>query len=162
MAGYDIYTSPLFGLSSRLAKEHAVLGCTRPKPSAVTFGKWHLAVAVLSFIGSCFGPWQFLTHWGRATYICIGKLTIIGSDNGSSPGRRQAIIWTNAGIMLIGPLGINFSEILNKIHAFSLKKMHMKILSGKRRPFCLGLNVLTHWGRVTHICISRLGHHWSR
>ena len=46
-----------------------------------------------------------LTHWGRVTHICVRKLTIIGSDNGLSPGRRQAIIWTNAGILLIGPLG---------------------------------------------------------
>ena len=36
----------------------------------------------------------------------------IGSDNGLSPGRRQAIIWTNVGILLIEPLGTNFSEIL--------------------------------------------------
>ena len=42
-----------------------------------------------------------LTHWGRVTHICVSKLTIIGSDNGLSPGRRQAIIWTNAGILLI-------------------------------------------------------------
>ena len=46
-----------------------------------------------------------LTHWGRVTHICVGKLTIIGSDNGLAPGRRQAIIWTNAGILLIRPLG---------------------------------------------------------
>ena len=52
-----------------------------------------------------------LTHWGRVTHICIGKLTITGSDNGLSPGRRQAIIWTNAGMLLIGPLGPYFSEI---------------------------------------------------
>ena len=38
-------------------------------------------------------------------YICIGNLTIIGSDNGLSPGRRQAIIWTSAGMFLIEPLG---------------------------------------------------------
>ena len=37
-----------------------------------------------------------LTHWGRVTHICVCKLTIIGSDNGLSPGRRPAIIWTNA------------------------------------------------------------------
>ena len=43
------------------------------------------------------------------------KLSIIGSDNGLSPGRRQAIIWTNAGILLIEPLGTNFSEILIEI-----------------------------------------------
>ena len=53
-----------------------------------------------------------ITHWGRVTHIWVGKLTIIGSDNGLSPGRRQAIIWTNAGLLLIGPLGTNFSEIL--------------------------------------------------
>ena len=76
------------------------------------------------------------------THICVGKLTIIGSDNGLSPGRRQAIIWTNAGILLIGPLGTNFSEILIGIQTFSFKKMHSKMSSGKWRPFCHGLNVL--------------------
>ena len=68
--------------------------------------------------------------------------TIIDSDNGLSPGQRQAIIWTNAGILLIGLLGTNFSEILIKIYAFSFKKMHLKVSSGKWRPFYLGLNVL--------------------
>ena len=52
------------------------------------------------------------THWGRVTHIFVNKLTIIGSDNGLSPGQPQAIIWTNDGILLIGPLGTNFSEIL--------------------------------------------------
>ena len=37
---------------------------------------------------------------GRVTHICVGKLTIIGSDKGLSPGRRQAIIQTNDGILL--------------------------------------------------------------
>ena len=45
----------------------------------------------------------------------VNRLTIIGSDNGLSPGRRQAIIWTNAGILLIGPLATNFNEILIEI-----------------------------------------------
>ena len=83
-----------------------------------------------------------LTYWGRLTPISVSKLTIIGSDNGLSPGRRQAIIWTNAGILLIGPLGIHFNETSIKIHTFSFKKMHLKLSSGKWRPFCLGLNVL--------------------
>ena len=77
------------------------------------------------------------------THTCVGKLTIIGSDNGLSPGRRQAIIRTNAGILLIGTLGTNFSEILSEIHTFSFKKMHLKMSSGRWRPICLGLNVLT-------------------
>ena len=76
------------------------------------------------------------------THICVSKLTIIGSDNGLSPGRRQAIIWTNAGILLIGPLRTNFSEILIEIHTFSFKKMHLKMSLGKWQPSCLGLNVL--------------------
>ena len=33
-----------------------------------------------------------LTLWGRVTHICVGNLTNIGSDNGLSPGRRQATI----------------------------------------------------------------------
>ena len=84
-----------------------------------------------------------LTHWGRVTHICVSKLTITGPDNGLSPGRCQAIIWTNAGILLIGPIRTNFSEILIEILIFSFKKMRLKVSSAKRRPFCLGLNVLT-------------------
>ena len=85
-----------------------------------------------------------LTHWGRVTHICIGKLTNIGSDNGLSPRRRRAIIWTNAGTLLIGPLGTNFSEFFIVIHTFSFNKMHLKMSSTKWRPFCLGLNVLSN------------------
>ena len=64
-------------------------------------------------------PWllapTWVTHRGRVTYIYVNKLINIGSDNGLSPGRRQAIIWTNAGILLIRPLGTNFREILIEI-----------------------------------------------
>ena len=87
-------------------------------------------------------PFFSLTHCGRVTHICVSKLTTIGSDNGLSPGQRQAIIGTNAGILLIGTLGTNF-EILSEIHTFSFKKMQLKTSSAKRRPFCLGLNVLS-------------------
>ena len=83
-----------------------------------------------------------LTHWGRVARICVSNLTIIGSDYGLSPDRRQAIIWTNAGILLIGPMGTNFSEILIEIYTFPFTKMHLKMSSGKWPPFCLDLNVL--------------------
>ena len=85
-------------------------------------------------------------HGGRVTQICVSKLAIIGSDNGLSPSRRQAIIWTNAGILLIGPLGTNFREILNETRIFSFTKIHPKcrlemaaILS---RPQCVKLSLL--------------------
>ena len=46
---------------------------------------------------------NLLTHWSQVMDICLSKLTINGSDNGLSPGQREAIIWTNAGLLLIGP-----------------------------------------------------------
>ena len=76
------------------------------------------------------------------THICADNLTTIGSDNGLSLGRHQAIIWTNAGILSIGSLGTNFSEFVFEIYAFSFKKMYLKLSSAKWQPFCLGLNVL--------------------
>ena len=65
----------------------------------------------------------------------------MGSDNGLLPEQRQASIWTNAGILLIGTLGTNFGEIISEIHTFSFKKMLLKASSAKWQPFCLGLNV---------------------
>ena len=92
--------------------------------------------------------YKLLTDWGRVTHICVNELTVIGSDNGLSPGRHQAIIWTNAGILLIGPLGTNFREILVKIQIFSIMKMCLKMSSAKWRPFCLGLNVLNCFNKM--------------
>ena len=57
-----------------------------------------------------------LTHWGRVMHICISILAIIVSS-----GRHQAIIWTNAGILLIVHIGTN-SEILKDIYTFSFSK----------------------------------------
>ena len=104
-----------------------------------------------------------LTHWGRAMHICVSKPTIIGSDNGLSPGRRQVIIWTNAGRFLIRTSGTNVSEFFSKIHTFSFKKMHRKISSVKWQPFCSSLNVLTsdgciHYDNETLQAWSALGH----
>ena len=96
----------------------------------------HLSMCDLSMSGN-------LTHWGWMTHICINKLTSIGS--GLTPGWHRAIIWTNAGILLIGPLGTNFSEILIKIHTFSFRKRHLEMSSGKWQPFCLSLNISNHY-----------------
>ena len=86
----------------------------------VTILKVHFCRVTRCFLGHGGMPIdiQDLTHWGRVTYICVSDLILIGSDNGLSPGRRQAIIWTNAGILLIGLLGTNFSEILIEICIF--------------------------------------------
>ena len=67
---------------------------------------------------------------------------IIGSDNGLSPGRRQAIIWINVGILFIWTLRTNPNKIFSGIHTFLSKKMHLKMSCAKWRPFRLGLNEL--------------------
>ena len=60
--------------------------------------------------------------------------------------------YLNQGWVIVNwTLGKNFSEILNEIHAFSFKKIHLNVLFAKWRPFCLGLNVLkanTRRGRL--------------
>ena len=71
------------------------------------------------------------------------KLASIFSDNGLSPGRHQAIIWTNTGIVFIWPLGTKCSEILIDIHIFSFKMMYFNITSTKFWVLCLGLDVLS-------------------
>ena len=83
------------------------------------------------------------TNCGRVTHICLGNLTIIGSDNGLSHDRCQNIIWANAGILLMGRLETNFTDYLIKIHTVSFKKTRLKISAAKWLPFCLGLNMLT-------------------
>ena len=55
------------------------------------------------------------------TYICISKLTFIGSDNGFLSSQRQNIIWTNAEILLIWPFKRNIREILNELINFHWK-----------------------------------------
>ena len=91
-------------------------------------------------------PWQckstmVLTHWGQEIHIRISKQSIIGSDNGLSPGQHQASIRTNPVILSIGHIGTHFNEISIEIHIFSFKKLHFQ-MSRKWQPFCLGLKGL--------------------
>ena len=109
----------------------------------------------------CVRDW-YLTYWGRVTHIWVGILTIIGSDNGLSPGWHQGINWTNAGILWIGRLGTKFSEILIQLLAYfflfflSFKKMRLKVSTVKWRLFCLGINSLK--GRDYYLPLLR--QHW--
>ena len=92
--------------------------------------------------------WRVMPHHTTEN-MC--QYTNVGSGNGLSPGQCQAIIWTNAGILLNWPLGTNFSEILIEIYTFSVKKMHLK-MSGK---FCLRLNVLRYRVVIWHITLTK-------
>ena len=108
----------------------------------------------------------WLTHWDRVMHICVSKLTIIGSDNGLSPGRRQAIIWSNAGILLIGPFGTNFRDILIEIHIYFFREDALEIVVRKlvtilSRPQCVKHPIASHrfFGLVkTSTCLCKT---WS-
>ena len=70
---------------------------------------------------------SFLTYWGRIYASVI--YAIIGSDNGLSPARHQAVIWTNTSKVSIRPEGTYFSEIVFKIQKFSFKEMPLETSS---------------------------------
>ena len=87
-------------------KQNRCLKSENPQPMVVTIlppcsGKqmWMWCSVVSSPAWWLITPSLCLTHWGRVTDTCVSKSTIIGSDNGSSLGRRQAIVWANAAIL---------------------------------------------------------------
>ena len=63
--------------------------------------------------------------------------------------RLQAIILTNAGILLIWPLGTNFSEIFIEIHTFSFKKMNL-IMSSRKIAAILSRPECVKWLKPEH------------
>ena len=64
----------------------------------------------------------------------VSKLSIIGSDDGLSPGRRLTIIWTNDDMWLIGPLESNFNDIFVEIYKFSFQNVVWKMATILSRP----------------------------
>ena len=84
------------------------------------------------------------------THISVCNQTIIGSDNGLLPGRHQAIIWTSAGILLIGPLGTNkWNLIWNS---------YMLICDISKRCLRNGSPLVS----ASLHYVMELGHHWFR
>ena len=79
--------------------------------------------------------WNLIGAWGDVAGLFVNSFSL---------GQHQAIIWTNAGILIIGTLRTNFSEILSESHTFLFKKMLLKILSVKWWKFCFRLNALTY------------------
>ena len=110
-----------------------------------------------SVFNSCISP-SILTNLDWVAHICVDKLTAIGSDNDLSPGRRLAIIWTNARISLIGPLWTNLSEILIEIYAFSFKKWIWKCPLAKMRAI-LSLPQCVKSMNTLYIFDMKLLHH---
>ena len=129
--GNILYISQLL-FNTMTAADLVMQGARASAPIALTWLYWTLQVSA---------P-EELTYWGRVTHICVSKLGNHWFRFGLSLDRCQAIIRTNAGILLIGPLGTNFTEILIKIYTFSFKKIHLIMMSRKWQPFCFRLNML--------------------
>ena len=124
----------------RVRKETALNYWTHKRKYNLYYG-----IAWQSFSSLIEGEWCIYTS---ATYATIG------SDNGLSPVWHQAIIWTNAWILLIGLLLTGFNEIFIKIHAFSFAKIHVKMFTWKWWLFCLGLNVLNACVSPSHFSLT--------
>ena len=93
-----------------------------------------------------------LTHWGWVTHICVGRQTIIGSDNGLLPERCQAIIWTNAGILLNWTLGKKLNRNLNIfIQENGFENVVWKMSAILSQPQCVKFWVLFSLNDVTHV-----------
>ena len=76
---------------------------------------------------------------------------IIGSGNDLSPVRRQAIPWSNAGLLSTGFLGTICSEIRIGILSFSFNKMHWICRLPTHGPSKLTAN---RWDRLHAIIFS--------
>ena len=92
-------------------------------------------------------------NWGRVMHICVNELTIIGSDNGLLPGCVKPLSDTD-GLLLIGNLGTNFSEILNEIYIFvqdnGFENVVCKMLAILSQPLCVNIKQITPMGCVIY------------
>ena len=108
--------------------------------------KWHMESVKITSMEKegtrvCSKIKHYLTEAEWRIYALV-NYTINGSGNGLSPGRRQAIIWTNDGILLTGPLGTNLIEISTEVQKILFNKMHLQRSSRNWRPIYLGLSVI--------------------
>ena len=97
-----------------------------------------------------FGTQQVPRHCGRETYIiCVSKLGG-DSNNGLSSVRCQVIIWTNAGLIVTGPLGTYLSEIV--INAIFIQEKNIENVVCKTE-------VILSWSQ----CVNNNNNvaHWS-
>ena len=80
-----------------------------------------------------------VTHWGRVTHICVGDYWL---KNDLPPGRRQAIIWTNAEIVVIWNIKNKLQWNFNRnSHIFIQENTFETVVCGMAailsRPHCV-------------------------
>ena len=82
--------------------------------------------------------------------IYVSNLTSTGSDNGLSPGRRQTIIWSNAGILLIGHFKLKL-QTQNKLKMAT-------ILSW---PQCVNYECIVHGKKLSMMRWKQYSYYWA-
>ena len=75
-------------------------------------------------MGSMLTPWTLLSGYASLNWF------LTGSDNGLSPVRHKAIIWTYDELLLIGPSGTNVSEVWIEIQQSSYQKTTFHLQNG--------------------------------
>ena len=101
-------------------------------------------------------PWYALTHSSRVMHICVGDLTIIGSDNGLSPGWHQDLnqYWNIVNWTLMNKLQRNFYQnydIFIQEQAFESVICEMAAILS--RPQCVYI-MFNEGTNLTHYFIS--------
>ena len=109
-----------------------------PMNLAIRVGQYHSCWYFVSLHSNKTNTMKHIHSLLHMTYLYVNSLRL----GALSPERCQVIIWTNAGILFIGPSETNVSEILTKVYTFWLKKMHLKMSSDKWQPFCLSPSVV--------------------
>ena len=111
---------------------------------SLSHGIWYRNIYIYIYIYMAGGPcnsedikWWGLTQWDRVTHICVGNLTIIGSDNitwiqNYLNQSWNIVNWTLRN-KLLWKLNRN-ANIFSEENAFEI--------SSAKCPFHLGLNVL--------------------
>ena len=108
----------------------SLLGCV------ATYSDWKIA---------------WLTHLSLVPHVCVSEL----GQHWSSPVRRQVTTRTNAGLLLIGLLWTNYSEIRIGILLVSFKKNAFEIVVCQNGGHFVYGDELTHWGRHKMAAISQ-------
>ena len=138
---WDVYglRSPSFENSSGLYSQIAKINIDWTPGTYALLGLDELTQVKNFYMPAAYTP---LTHLPLVLHICVSKLGQHWFRYVFLPVRCQAIIWTNAGLLSIEPLGTNFSEILIKIQNSSFMKMYRKTSFAKWRTFSLGDDAL--------------------
>ena len=82
--------------------------------------------------------WLIDVEW--RVYASLNK-AIFGLDSSLPPVWHQAVVWTNAGLLLARPMERRFSEILIKEYIVHAREIDLEMLSEKGQSACPSLVV---------------------